>query len=341
MTPNKFLAAAGISALAMALATPAFAGEVTGFVVDASDTVSLQAAEVRLVELNRRAAAERDGSYYFGDVPAGTHTLVASYVGAEPVTLTVVVPETGMVRSNFLLGGENSVILVLGQSANQASALSRKRASDVVSDVLTRDAIGQFPDQNVAESLRRLPGINVLNDQGEGRFVSVRGLDPGLNATSLNGVRIPAPENDVRSVALGVISSDIIESIEVKKSLTPNMDADTIGASIEIKTTSAFDRKKDLLIARLEGSYNDYSGEITPNTSFDFATKLSDNFGVAGGISYYKREFETDNIEADDWVDTGTGVFAQDGVNAPFAQSFKLVSWVAIEAALASDAAPQ
>ena len=82
---------------------------------------------------------------------------------------------------------------VIGQSANQASALSRKRASDTVSDVLTRDAIGQFPDQNVAESLRRLPGINILNDQGEGRFVSVRGLDSELVgdivAMELDGAR--------------------------------------------------------------------------------------------------------------------------------------------------------
>src|SRR5690606_29827280 len=109
------------------------------------------------------------------------------------------------------------------------------------------------------------------NDQGEGRFVSVRGLDPELNATSLNGVRLPAPEADVRSVALDVVSSDIIESIEVKKSLTPDMDADTIGASIEIKTTSAFDRKKDLYTAKIEGSYNDYFGEVTPKGSFDFA----------------------------------------------------------------------
>src|SRR5690606_36900323 len=101
--------------------------------------------------------------------------------GAEPETIVLQVPETGAVRADFVLGGDaSSQILVLGLGANQASALSRKRSSDVVSDVLTRDAIGQFPDQNVAESLRRLPGVNILNDQGEGRFVSIRGLDPEL-----------------------------------------------------------------------------------------------------------------------------------------------------------------
>ena len=181
--------------------------------------------------------------------------------------------------------GTDGTILVLGQSANMTSALSRQKAADGVESVLTRDAVGQFPDQNVAESLRRLPGINILNDQGEGRFVSVRGLDPELNATSVNGVRLPAPESDIRSVALDVISSDSIESIEVKKSLTPDMDADTIGASIEINTTSAFERRKNLLTAKVEGSFNDLSEKLTPKGSVDFAQRLGDNVGVSGGIS--------------------------------------------------------
>ena len=229
----------------------------------------------------------------------------------QPITVT----ETGVLRVDVPLGGDSArEILVLGQSANQASALSRKRASDTVSDVLTRDAIGQFPDQNVAESLRRLPGINILNDQGEGRFVSVRGLDPELNATSLNGVRLPAPESDVRSVALDVISSDNIESIEVKKSLTPDMDADIIGASIEIETTSAFNRKKNLFTIKAEGSYNRYSDKLTPKGSVDFSRRLSDSFGISGGLSYYRREFETDNIEADGW-DQDNGRVFPDEVN--------------------------
>jgi TonB-dependent receptor len=289
------------------------AGDVIGTVIDASDTIALQAAEVRIVELGRVETTDRDGGFYFADVPAGNYTVEVRYVGAATVRKTITVPETGPVRTDIALGGnQGSDILVVGQAANQASALSRKRASDTVSDVLTRDAIGQFPDQNVAESLRRLPGINILNDQGEGRFVSIRGLDPELNATSLNGVRLPAPESDVRSVALDVISSDIIESIEVKKSLTPDMDADTIGASVEIETTSAFDRKKRLLTGKLEGSYNEFSGEVTPKASFDFATRLGENVGISGGISYYKREFETDNIEADGWEGGGVGPFAQD-----------------------------
>lgn len=301
------------TAVAFAAVAPhaALAGEVAGTVVDQTDTIALQAATVRIAELNRQAVTGPNGTFIFADVPAGTYTIQASYVGAETETLTIEVPATGTVRADFSLGGSGpGVILVIGQAANQASALSRKRASDVVSDVLTRDAIGQFPDQNVAESLRRLPGVNVLNDQGEGRFVSVRGLDPDLVSTSLNGVRLPAPESDVRSVALDVISSDVIESITVKKSLTPDMDADTIGASVEIETTSAFARRRNLFTAKLEGSYNDYSGELTPKGSVDFAARLTDGIGVTGGLSYYQRKFETDNMEADDWVESANGPFS-------------------------------
>lgn len=307
---NQLFRSASRAAIVLALATPAaaLAGTVTGNVSDGTGTRALQSTQLRLVELNRIAEAARDGSYRFPDVPAGTYTIEARYVGADPVRQSVTVPASGDVDADIRIGSDvDSSIIVVGQVANQASTLSRQRAADGVESVLTRDAIGQFPDQNVAESLRRLPGVNILNDQGEGRFVSVRGLDPELNAASINGTRIPAPESDVRSVALDVIPSELIESIEVKKSLTPDMDADTIGASIEINTTSAFDRKKDLYTVKLEGSYNDYADALTPKGSVDFSTRITERFGIAGGFSYYKRKFQTDNIEAADWNQTDDG----------------------------------
>jgi TonB-dependent receptor len=297
------------SAAILALLTPAaaFAGDLIGTVTDGSNTRALQGAELTIRELGRMVEAGRDGSFRFTGLPAGTYTLEARYFGTEPRSQSVTISESGTSTARVLLGGTDD-ILVVGQAANLSSSLSRQRAADGVESVLTRDAIGQFPDQNVAESLRRLPGLNILNDQGEGRFVSVRGLDPELNAASINGTRIPSPESDVRSVALDVVASELIESIEVKKSLTPDMDADTIGASIEINTTSAFDRKKDLLSLKLEGSYNNYADAVSPKASLDFSTRITDNFGIAGGVSYYRRKFETDNIEAADWATSPDGI---------------------------------
>ncbi|WP_404479451.1 TonB-dependent receptor [Novosphingobium sp. BL-52-GroH] len=298
---------AGLLASA-SFATIAQAGEIAGHVNDATGARGLQSAAVRIVELNRTAETDRAGSYVIGEVPAGTYTLEARYVGAEVTTQSITVPAKGTIAGDFNLpaigGGD---ILVVGLGANISSALSRQKAADGVESVLTRDAVGQFPDQNVAESLRRLPGLNILNDQGEGRYVSVRGLDPDLNGTSVNGVRLPAPESTARSVALDVISSDTIESIEVKKSFTPDMDGDFIGASVEINTTSAFDSKKNRYSLSAEGSWNDYSGKVTPKASFDFTQKIGDDFGIAGSVSYYKRKFETDNVEASDWTEAENG----------------------------------
>lgn len=304
-----------------ALVGTAHAGTVTGEVADATGTRILQGARIMIVELGQTAEAADDGSFRFVNIPAGTYTLRVRYPGAGEQTRTITVTETGVINEVFALGARSAdggeavldTVLVIGQQANLLSAIARQRASDTVDTVLTRDAIGQFPDQNVAEALRRAPGINVLNDQGEGRFVSVRGLDPNLNSSSINGNRVLATGGDERAVALDVVPSELIESIEIKKSLTPDMDGDTIGGSIEIKTTSAFDRKKDFFSASIEGSYNDLNEKTSPKGSFDFIKLFGEDLGISGGFSYYDREFSTDNIEVDGWAETDDGlVYAED-----------------------------
>jgi TonB-dependent receptor len=313
---------AGSRWLAAALLTttmfsaPALAGSLSGTVVDGSGTSGLQGAEIDIVELGRSTSAGPDGVYRFADVPAGTYTLRARYSGADERSETVVVTETGTTSANIILGAHGdreSTILVIGQRANLGSSISRQRAADGVSTVLTRDAVGQFPDQNVAEALRRAPGINVLNDQGEGRFVSVRGLDPNLNSTSINGNRVLATGGDERAAALDVIPSELVESIEIKKTLTPDMDGDTLGGSIEINTTSAFDRKKGFVSLKAEGSYNDLRDAVSPKVGLDFSTRLGDNFGISGGLNYNKRIFGSDNIEMGGWTMADNGVvYAED-----------------------------
>ena len=298
-----------------AMCSPAMAGTLVGSVSDAEGVRGLQGAQVEIVELGRAAAAGQDGAYRFVDVPAGTYTVRASYAGADEKTFSINVSEEGVTHSNILLSGGAGAtnVLVIGQFANLGSSISRQKAADGVSTVLTRDAVGQFPDQNVAEALRRAPGINVLNDQGEGRFVSVRGLDPNLNSTSINGNRVLATGGDERAAALDVIPSELVESIEIKKTLTPDMDGDTLGGSIEINTTSAFDRKTGFVSAQVEGSYNDLRDRVSPKVGLDFSTRVGENFGISGGVNYNKRIFGSDNIEMDGWTEADNGiVYAED-----------------------------
>jgi len=205
-------------------------------------------------------------------------------------------------------------VYVYGQRAMMQNAIERQRDSDRIMSVITRDAIGNFPDQNVAESVRRLSGVNVLNDQGEGRFIAVRGLDPSLNSSSVNGVRIPSPEADTRAVALDVIASELVESIEVIKTLTPDLDADTIGASININTTRAFDVDETFISLKAEQSYNDLADRYSPKTVLDFTVPINERVGIAGGLSWQEREFSTDNAEADGWGLSDDGIAFADTV---------------------------
>jgi TonB-dependent receptor len=297
------------------ITSAAFAGTIVGGVSDSSGVRALPGAQVRIPALSRTTVSGSDGSYRFGDVAPGRYTVVVSYVGASPSEQEVQVVGEQTVRADFGLGPEaDETMIVVGQRANLASALSRQRASDTIESVLTQTDVGQFPDQNVAEALRRAAGVNVLNDQGEGRFVAVRGLDPNLNAASINGARVPAPESDIRSVALDVLPTELIESIEIKKSLTPDMDGDTIGASIEINTASALDRREPYFGVSLESSYNDLAEESSPKGSLNFSTILDERFGIAGGLSYYDREFSTDNIESEGWGETDGGIVFADTV---------------------------
>lgn len=297
------------------------AQSVTGALTDASKVASYQGAKLNIPDLGLTVYSNERGRFRFPVVPAGNYELVVYYVGAAPTRLSISVPEQGLMLGDVVLGGADTneyaleEVLVYGQSAAMASAINQQRAADNIVSVLDSDSIGQFPDQNVAESLRRLSGISVENDQGEGRYVVIRGMDPDLNATSINGVRATAAENR-RALQLDVIPSDVLDGLEVQKSLTPDMDGDAIGGSINVKTLSAFSHKQDLLKIRLEGGYNELREEISPKTSVVGSTIFELNneqrLGVAGALSWQGRKIAANNVEASDWYKTDNGFHAME-----------------------------
>ncbi|HLD64762.1 MAG TPA: TonB-dependent receptor [Pseudomonas sp.] len=191
---------------------------------------------------------------------------------------------------------------VVGQAASLDQALKEQRRSDRVESVVHADGVAQLPDQNAAEALQRLPGVSVERDQGEGRFVSVRGLGPDLNSVSINGTLVPSPESDRRAVALDVLPAELVQSLSVVKTLTPDMDANSLGGSIEVQSLSAFDHKGLFYTGSSEASYDDNTGETSPKFSGAASERFSlgggtDNFGVAAALSWQERDFGSDNVE--------------------------------------------
>jgi TonB-dependent receptor len=185
------------------------------------------------------------------------------------------------------------------QLESQTRAVDLKRSSDAIQDAVSSDAMGVYPDKNVAESLQRLPGVSVTRDQGEGRFVVVRGLDANLNSVSVDGIAIGTPEDSSRAAPLDVIPSDSTERLRVVKSPTPDMPGDAIGGAILVESASAFDRDGRSLRGKIEASHQDLSGHTSPKAAFNYSEVFADTFGVALGVNYQNRKFESDNTEVE------------------------------------------
>ncbi|WP_425533083.1 TonB-dependent receptor [Stenotrophomonas rhizophila] len=185
------------------------------------------------------------------------------------------------------------------QLESQTRAVDLKRSSDAIEDAVSSDAMGVYPDKNVAESLQRLPGVSVTRDQGEGRFVVIRGLDANLNSVSVDGIAIGTPEDSSRAAPLDVIPSDSTERLRVVKSPTPDMPGDAIGGAILVESASAFDRDGRSLRGKIEASHQQLSGETSPKAAFNYGEVFADTFGVAMGVNYQKRSFESDNTEVE------------------------------------------
>ncbi len=285
----------------------AAAQTVTGEVIDAANTIVFKGAEVSITELERSTITDDRGQFRFNNVPAGDYTLVVSYVGAGKKTQPITVTDSGLAIGGIAIGGSGDgmeEVIVYGQAAALANALNQERSAENLVSVLDTDAMGQFPDQNVAESLRRLSGVTVENDQGEGRYVVIRGMDPDLNATSINGLRASAAEPR-RALQLDVIPSDVLDGLEVHKTLSADMDGDAIGGSINVRTLSAFSRKGAYAKGRVESSYNEIREEWSPKVSLAgsniFELDNRRRLGVAAALSWNDRDLQVNNNEADDW----------------------------------------
>ncbi len=198
--------------------------------------------------------------------------------------------------------GATEHVEVVGQAASIDKALKEQRASDSVESVVHADGVAQLPDQNAAEAVQRLPGVSVERDQGEGRFVSVRGLGPDLNSVTINGTLVPAPESDRRAVALDVLPAELVQSLTVIKTLTPDMDANSLGGTVDVESLSAFDHEGLFYTGSTEASYDENTDKTSPKFSGAISDRFSlgdgiDNFGVAAALSWQERKFGSDNVE--------------------------------------------
>src|SRR5690606_15576943 len=217
-------------------------GNIKGIISD-ENGIYVPGANIYIKTLNKGTISNFDGQFTLVGVPEGTYTLQISYIGYGNVDqkVSVVSGKTASVvvelmPSNYKL---DEVEVTAQGLSGQAKALNTQRTNLNITNVVSTDQIGKFPDANIGDAVKRIPGITMQVDQGEARNVIVRGLSPQLNSVTLNGSRIPSAEADNRNIQMDLIPSDMIQTIEVNKAVTPDMDGDALGGSVNLITRTA------------------------------------------------------------------------------------------------------
>src|SRR5215475_3669197 len=218
-------------------------GNVSGTVTEAVRKLTLSGASVRVEGQGIQTVTDDSGRYLLQGVRAGTVKISASYLGMKTAAQEITVLPNATVTWDPALALANQEYSV-NISANpdvvgQARALNDQKNAINLVNLVASDQIGSFPDPNAAEAIQRVPGIVVQRDQGEGRYVLIRGTEPRLSATTINGERIGTTENTSRQIPLDTIPADLMGAIEVTKALTPDMEADSIGGRVNLITKRA------------------------------------------------------------------------------------------------------
>ncbi len=255
--------------LARSSSAQAGTGAVTGTVTDPQGNV-LQGAKVRLTPGTATAITNAQGIYSVLGLPAGGYTVTVAYVGFKDATAAAQVSPGQTVRLDEQLAvssGKQTVQVYSGRVGGELEAINRTFNAPNIINVLPADVIVSLPNANVADAIGRLPDVTLERDEGEGKYVQVRGTEPRLTHTTLDGVTIASPET-VRQIKLDIIPARLVESVQINKTLQANMEGAGIGGSVDLRTKSAEDRPT--LDLEALGGYNPIIGG-RPNYQFDGA----------------------------------------------------------------------
>jgi TonB-dependent receptor len=276
---------------------------ISGKVLDADDKMPLAGAMIQIVGENKYTISDYNGRFELLNITPGTYKVQLKYIGYTGITHEVVVTEGKNNVVDFIVKSATTELneVVVGDNLKgQAKALNQQKHNKNIGNVISSDQVGRFPDANVGDALKRVPGVTMQNDQGEARNIIIRGLAPSLNSVTLNGDRIPSAEGDNRNVQMDLIPSDMISTIEVSKTLTSDMDADAIGGSVNLITRPTPNGER--ISATIAGGYAPIRDKAIYTAGLVYGNRFFNNkFGAVISGSYNNVDYGSDNIE-NEWV---------------------------------------
>jgi TonB-dependent receptor len=239
-----FLALVALVALGLPSLAQERKGVITGRVTDSSDA-ALIGAQISVLPTGVTVVSDAQGQFFINDLNPGSYTVTVSYVGFKTFTQTVNVTagQAASLDAKLEVESQELKVLVTAERASgEAEAVNRELTADNIVQVLPAEVIRSLPNANMADALGRLPSVTIERDEGEGKYVQIRGTEPRLANLTIDGVNTPSPESGVRQIKLDAIPADIVESVEINKTLQANMDADGIGGSVNLVTKTAGER---------------------------------------------------------------------------------------------------
>ncbi len=276
-------------------------GTISGRVTDAQTKLALSGARVTVSGTSLQTFADQGGDYALFNVPVGPQALEFAYVGYPEARQAVTVTTAGTTTLNYAFGSgvvSMEKFVIEGTAVGSARAINQQRAADTLTNMIAADDIGRFPDQNAAESMQRIPGVALYRDQGEGRFIVVRGIRPDLNTVQLNGVSVATPDRGNRTLPLDVLPSDALGAVEIAKVATPDKEMDGLGGRVDLKTRSAFDLSQRQLQFSAQGQYNDLRDRLSSKFNGTYADLYNDGtVGVIFSPTWQNRRMGSDNFE--------------------------------------------
>jgi TonB-dependent receptor len=270
-------------------ATTSQGASLTGHVTDASLAV-IQGARVLIVPGNIVVTSNEQGGFMVSGLASGSYTVTISAAGftQQVKTVSIATGKSATVDAVLQVGSNVEQVEVTAEGAQtMAQAVNEEITSPNILSVMPESEIIALPNANVADAVGRLPGVTLQRDEGEGVYIQVRGLDPRLTNVTIDGVTTPAPEVAIRQVNLATIPADMVQSIELNKTLSANQDADGIGGSVNLvtKTASAkpsFSIESTLGYTPIENTR--YVGKVDTTAGMRFGKDK--RWGVIAGAEY-------------------------------------------------------
>jgi TonB-dependent receptor len=211
---------------------------------------------------------------------------------------------------------EVEAVVVTGFRASLQSAMNLKRNETGVVDAIKAEDIAQFPDLNLAESLQRIPGVSISRINGEGRQITVRGLGSEYTRVRINGMEAISTTggtansggtNRGRGFDFNVFASDLFNSIAVRKTASADVEEGSLGATVDLTTSRAFDSRKPQLVLSVGGSYNDLSEKATPRVSaLASRTFFDGKLGALFSVAYEERHLKEEGANITRWTYGGS-----------------------------------